>query len=387
VTAPLAGLRVLELARILAGPWAGQTLADLGATVIKAESPEGDDTRTWGPPFVERGKDRSAAYFHACNRGKYAVAVDFTDPEDLALVRRLAADADVVIENFKVGGLAKYGLDWASLSAANPRLVYCSITGFGQDGPLAARPGYDFLIQGMSGLMSVTGAADGPPTKVGVAVTDIFTGLYAVIGIQAALAERARTGRGQQVDLALLDSAVGILANQAMNWLVTGRAPGRLGNAHPNIVPYEGFAVADGHVIVAVGNDAQWGRLCGVLGRADLAADPGLATNAGRVAARATLVPRLAAAMAGWRQAELIAALEGAGVPCGPINDIGAAFAEPQVAARGMAIAPEDVPGVRTPLRFSASGLSLARAAPARDADGAAIRERGWAAAEEEPET
>ncbi len=260
---PLAGIRVIELARVLAGPWAGQMLADLGADVIKVERPgTGDETREWGPPFVAtvEGAQPESAYFHCCNRGKRSIVVDFTTSRGQEILRRLAGTADVLIENYKVGALAKYGLDYASLAALNPRLVYCSITGFGQDGPYAARPGYDFMIQGLGGIMDLTGSPDGEPHKIGVAFADIFTGVYAVVGIQAALAVRERTGTGQHVDMALLDTQVGVLANQAMNYLISGRSPRRLGNAHPNIVPYQTFAVADGHIILAVGNDAQFQR-------------------------------------------------------------------------------------------------------------------------------
>ena len=272
--APLDGLKVIELARILAGPWAGQTLADLGAEVIKVESPAGDDTRQWGPPFIEREGDRSAAYFHSTNRGKASVTVDFRTPEGQVRVRDMIRDADIVIENFKVGGLAKYGLDYDSLSAINPGLIYCSITGFGQDGPYAHRAGYDYIIQGMSGLMSITGHPDGQPTKVGVAVTDVFTGVYATTAILAALHQRGVTGKGQHIDMALLDVAVSVTANQAMNYLSTGTAPGRLGNFHPNLSPYQVFDCADGFIIIAVGNDAQFTRLCALLGCPDLALDP-----------------------------------------------------------------------------------------------------------------
>ncbi len=364
---PLRGLRVLELARILAGPWIGQTLADLGADVIKVESPAGDDTRGWGPPFVERNGERAAAYFHSCNRGKRSVAIDFATPEGRAAVEALARNADVVVENFKVGGLARYGLDHASLAALNPRLVTCSVTGFGQDGPYAGRAGYDFMIQAMSGIMDLTGAPDGPPQKVGVAFADIFTALYGVIAIQAALARRERTGRGEHVDMALLDCMTGVLANQALNYFVGGEAPTRLGNRHPNIVPYQSFAVSDGHLIVACGNDRQFGRLAGILGRADLAGDPAYATNEARVANRAELVPILAASIAGWTRDALLAELEAAGVPAGPINTVADAFADPQVIHRGMQIAPGGVPGLRTPIRFGESSLSLDRPAPRLD--------------------
>lgn len=366
---PLSGLRVVELARILAGPWLGQTLADLGADVIKVESPEGDDTRRWGPPFIERDaqdgqRETVAAYFHAANRSKRSVVCDFRKDEDLARVRTLIAGADVVIENFKVGGLARYGLDYQTLSAINPRLVYVSITGFGQDGPRASQPGYDFLIQGMSGVMDLTGAPDGEPQKVGVAWIDIFTGLYGVIGIQAALAEREKSGRGQQVDLALFDVGVAVLANQAMNYLVTGTSPHRLGNAHPNIVPYQVFAVADGHVIIACGNDRQFLSLCQALALDHLASDPLYATNPQRVANREALVRDIEHTLEQWAKRDVIAALEGVGVPCGPINTVAEALADPQIAARGMQIMPEGVPGVRTPLTFSRSRLSIDDAAP-----------------------
>lgn len=361
---PLNGLKVVELARILAGPWAGQVLADLGADVIKVEAPEGDDTRRWGPPFIEREGDRSAAYFHATNRGKRSVIADFRTPEGQALVRELVADADVVIENFKLGGLKKYGLDYESLSAINPRLVYCSITGFGQDGPYAERAGYDFLIQGMAGWMDLTGDPLGEPQKVGVAFADLFTGLYAVIGIQAALAARAVTGRGQLVDMALLDCAVGGLANQGMNFLATGRAPKRLGNAHPNIAPYEVLPVADGSIILAVGNDGQFRRFCAVIGQEALGSDPRFATNEARVAHRADLRPLIVAELARFTKAQILSALEEATVPAGPINAVDEVFADPQVQARGMRIEADGIAGIRTPIRFSESALAEARPAP-----------------------
>jgi crotonobetainyl-CoA:carnitine CoA-transferase CaiB-like acyl-CoA transferase len=364
VAAPLDGIRVIELARILAGPWAGQTLADLGADVIKVEAPEGDDTRRWGPPFIEAGGETTAAYFHATNRGKRSITCDFRTPEGQATVRRLAAGADVVIENFKVGGLTKYGLDYAALRAVNPRLVYCSITGFGQDGPYAQRAGYDFIIQGMSGLMSVTGPADGQPQKVGVAVTDVFTGVYAATAILAALVQRARTGEGQHIDMALLDVATGIMANQAMNYLASGKAPGLMGNAHPNLAPYAVFDCKDGWLILATGNDAQYQRLCGILGLEALALAPEFLTNADRVANRTELTRLLTGATRTWTKADLLAACEAAGVPAGPINDMAEVFADPQVIARGMQIAPDGLPGVRSPMRFSDAELSLDRPAP-----------------------
>lgn len=367
---PLAGLKIVELARILAGPWAGQILADLGAEVIKVESPEGDDTRRWGPPFIDNPDgSRDAAYFHAANRGKRSVVADFTTPEGQATVRALVADADVVIENFKVDGLARYGLDYASLSALNPRLVYCSITGFGQDGPYAPRAGYDFIVQGMSGIMDLTGEPAHAPQKIGVAFADIMTGLYAVIAIQAALAMRDRTGRGQQIDLALLDTMTGVLANQAMNWFASGVSPTRVGNAHANIAPYAVFRCADGWFILAVGNDAQFRRFCDALGQDALRDDPRFATNAGRVAFREILTAGIEAATRTIPRDTLLARLEAVGVPAGPINSVAQAFADPQVVARGMAIKSarldgSTVPGLRTPIRFSDADLAIGRAAP-----------------------
>jgi crotonobetainyl-CoA:carnitine CoA-transferase CaiB-like acyl-CoA transferase len=340
MTAPLSNLRVLDLSRVLAGPWAGQLLADMGAEVIKVERPgEGDDTRGWGPPFLkdQAGNDTSeAAYFLSTNRGKRSVAIDFTQAQGQDLVRRLAARSDVVLENFKVGGLAKYGLDYASLKVVKPDLVYCSITGFGQDGPYAARAGYDFLIQGMGGLMSLTGEADGQPMKVGVALTDIFTGMYAAFAVLAALARRDRTGEGSHIDLALLDVQVAVLANQAANYLVGGVTPKRLGNSHPNIVPYQAFATADGHIILAVGNDGQFRRFCETAGRPDLGTDPRFATNVERVRNRAELVPMLEDLLMSRPSAQWISALEEAGVPCGPINDLAGVFTDPQVIHRGL---------------------------------------------------
>ncbi|AIT81849.1 CaiB/BaiF CoA transferase family protein [Novosphingobium pentaromativorans] len=360
---PLHGLRVVEFARILAGPWAGQIFADLGAEVIKVESPAGDDTRRWGPPFVEHEDgSREAAYFHATNRGKQFVTIDFATPEGQAQARELAANADVLIENFKVGGLVRYGLDYPSLSAINPRLVYCSITGFGQDGPYAARPGYDFIAQGLSGIMDLTGEPDGPPQKIGVAYADIMTGLYAVIAIHAALAERERSGMGQQIDMALLDVMVGTLANQAMNYLVSGVAPSRAGNVHPNIAPYQSYATSDGWIILAVGNDEQFQRCCAVLG---VEPHENLATNAGRVEHRTPMNTMLIPAIAARPRDELLAALTAAGVPAGPINSVADAFNDPQVRHRGMAIAVAQsdggaaIPGLRLPIVFSRSPLAF----------------------------
>ena len=364
MTAPLEGIRVIELARILAGPWAGQTLADLGADVIKVEAPEGDDTRRWGPPFIEAGGERTAAYFHSANRGKRSITCDFRTAEGQDIVRRLVAEADVVIENFKVGGLQKYGLDYASLRKVNPRLIYCSITGFGQDGPYAHRAGYDFIIQGMSGLMSVTGPADGQPQKVGVAVTDIFTGVYAATAILAALVQRGRTGEGQQIDMALLDVATSIMANQAMNYLASGKAPGLMGNAHPNLAPYAVFDCKDGWLILATGNDGQYQRLCRILGLDQMATAPEFLTNADRIANRDAMTDRITAATRTWAKADLLAACEAEGVPAGPINSLDEVFADPQVIARKLQIAPEGLPGVRSPMTFSGASLRLDRPAP-----------------------
>jgi crotonobetainyl-CoA:carnitine CoA-transferase CaiB-like acyl-CoA transferase len=361
---PLAGIKVLELARILAGPWCGQTLADLGADVIKVESPEGDDTRKWGPPWIEREGEKAAAYYHATNRGKRSVTADFTKDEGRALVLDLAREADVLIENFKVGGLKKYGLDYESLKAVNPKLIYCSITGFGQDGPYAARAGYDFMIQGMSGIMDLTGDPAGEPQKIGVAFADIFTGVYSVVAIQAALIARARTGEGQHIDMALLDSMTGVLANQAMNFLASGTVPKRLGNAHPNIAPYQTFAVADGHLIVACGNDGQFVRLAEILGLAEMAADERFKTNPARVANRALVTEMMEAKTKTWQRDDLLAALEKAGVPAGPINSVADVFEDPQFVHRGMKIAPDGVPGIRTPITFSGTPLALDRPSP-----------------------
>ena len=361
---PLAGVKVVELARILAGPWAGQTLADLGADVVKVEAPEGDDTRRWGPPFITQGEDTSAAYFYATNRGKRSVTCDFRTPEGQEMVRKLVADADVLIENFKVGGLAKYGLDYESLKAVNPRLIYCSITGFGQTGPYAHRAGYDFIIQGMAGLMSVTGEPDGQPQKVGVAVTDIFTGVYSATAILAALVQRGRTGQGQHIDMALLDVATSIMANQAMNYLATGTAPGKMGNAHPNLAPYAVFDCADGWIILATGNDAQYRRLCTLLGLPDMAEAPDYATNAQRIANRVEMTRRLTEATKRFHKADLLSACELQGVPAGPINSLDEVFADPQVIARQLQIAPDGIPGVRSPMTFSGADLALSRSAP-----------------------
>lgn len=370
---PHTGLQVVELARILAGPWIGQTLADLGADVVKIEAPDGDDTRRWGPPFVEYadGTGRDAAYFHCCNRGKRSVVADLRTGEGRALVRALVRRADVVIENFKVGALARYGLDYAAVSALNPRIVYCSVTGFGQDGPYAGRAGYDAMIQAMSGIMDLTGEPDGPPQKMGVAFADIFTGLYGVIAIQAALAQRERTGLGQHIDMALLDCMVGVLGNQALNYLVSGEPPRRLGTAHPNIVPYQVFAVRDGHIMLAVGNDAQFRRVCEILGEPGLADDPRFVSNGARVAYRHELIPVLSRALQGFDRGDVLQRLEHAAVPAGPINTLHDVFADPQVRHRGLRLSTDaawidggSVPGVRLPIRFSAAPLPRSRPAP-----------------------
>ena len=334
---PLEGLRVLELARILAGPWAGQLLADLGADVVKVErSGAGDDTRGWGPPFVKgpNGEDLSAAYFHSANRGKRSILLDISTAEGQEAVRKLASRADIVLENFKVGGLAKYGLDYESLKTVNPRLIYCSVTGFGQDGPYASHAGYDFLIQGMGGAMSLNGIPDGEPMKDGVAIADLFTGLYAVSGILAALHKRDRTGEGAYIDMALLDSQVAVLGYQAMNYLVSGIPPIRRGNGHPNIVPYQVYPSRNGYMIIAVGNDGQFARLCGMLGAAELADDPDYRKNEARVRNRDALNEKLNALTKEWDSEALITELLALGIPAGPINTIDQVFADPQVKHR-----------------------------------------------------
>ncbi|MET0941728.1 MAG: CaiB/BaiF CoA-transferase family protein [Mesorhizobium sp.] len=369
---PLKGIRVIELARILAGPWAGQTLADLGADVIKVESPDGgDDTRKWGPPFVmsHDGENLSAAYYHSCNRGKRSAAIDFSTPEGAQAIRKLAATADVLIENFKLGGLKKYGLDYESLRQLNPRLVYCSITGFGQDGPYASRPGYDFIIQGMAGMMSITGAPGGEPQKAGVAISDIFTGLYAVIAIQAALRHAERTGEGQYIDMALFDTQISALGNQNLNYLVSGKSPVQMGNAHMNIAPYEVVPVRDGHIILAVGNDGQFQRFCRIVNLAELADDPKFATNAARVINRGALRERIVDRLAGFERAPLLAELEAANVPASPINTIGEMFADPQTVARGMRLDLDDghgnmLPTVRSPMLMSRTPPVYERPSP-----------------------
>ena len=357
---PLAGLRVLELARILAGPWAGQVLADLGADVIKVERKgAGDDTRGWGPPFVEGadGKHIGSAYFHSANRGKRSIEMDFESEEGKRIVRKLAARSDILIENFKVGGLAKFGLDYKSLKDECPRLIYCSVTGFGQDGPYAKRAGYDLMAQGMGGMMDLTGMPDGPPTRVGVAIADIFTGCYSVIGILAAVAQREKTGKGCYVDAALVDSTVGVLANQALNYLVSNEIPKRIGNSHPNIVPYQEFPVADGHVIVATGNDSQYIKFCNVLDAPELAQNPAYKDNIGRLKYRSVLVGKVDALTANMRRDDVLGKLEAQGVPAGPIHNLEEVFNDAQVKHRGMkldlpssAAKSGTIPGVRTPI-------------------------------------
>jgi crotonobetainyl-CoA:carnitine CoA-transferase CaiB-like acyl-CoA transferase len=367
---PLHGIKVLDLSRVLAGPWATQALADLGATVYKVEKPgSGDDTRSWGPPWLKdaAGRDTGeSAYYLATNRGKYSLALDLADPDGQRQVRGLAARSDVLVENFKVGGLARYGLAYADLAPANPRLVYCSISAFGQDGPDAAGAGYDAMIQGMGGLMSLTGVPDGEPgagpQKVGVAVADLMTGMYALGAIVAALYERSRSGLGQYIDLALLDTQVATLANQGMNYLLSGRAPRRQGTAHPNIVPYQAFRTADGYLMLAVGNDRQFATFAALAGRPELAADPRYATNAARVAHRAELVPLVAELLAARTTGAWLERLAPAAVPCGPINDLAAVFAEPQVRHRRMRIdlahpLAGTVPQLRNPIRYSRTAL------------------------------
>jgi crotonobetainyl-CoA:carnitine CoA-transferase CaiB-like acyl-CoA transferase len=379
---PLAGVRVLDLSRVLAGPWCTQTLADLGADVIKVERPgSGDDTRGWGPPFLKdaAGADTTdAAYYLGTNRNKRSITVDIARPEGQALIRKIALQSDVFVENYKVGDMARYGLDFASLQALNPRLVYCSVTGFGQTGPYRERAGYDYAVQGMGGLMSVTGpsraeiaddASGGGPQKVGVAVADLFTGMYAATAILAALRHRDLTGEGQAIDMALLDTQVAMLANLGAAYLTTGIAPQRVGNAHQNIVPYQVFEVADGHMIVAVGNDGQFAKFCAVAGQPDLAKDPRFTRNADRVRHRATLVPLLAALMKARTRHDWLEALEAAKVPCGPINDLADVFADPHVQARSMTVQmPHPTAGtvelVASPMKFSATPIRYRRPPP-----------------------
>ncbi len=369
---PLHNIRVLDLTRVLAGPWATQMLADFGAEVIKIEKPgEGDDTRGWGPPFVKNadGSDGDAAYFHSANRGKKSVCIDMATIEGASLIKELAQKSDILVENFKVGGLKKYGLDYESLSRINPRLIYCSITGFGQNGPYANRAGYDFMIQGMAGVMSITGDPQGEPTKMGVAFSDIFAGLHAVIGIQAALIARAETGKGRHIDISLLDTQVSVLANQAMNYLVSGKAPSRMGNAHPNIVPYQTFETADGYIIMAVGNDRQFAEYARIIGAPELSADARFTTNRGRVENRGLLIPVLRPFMKARKTADWVTAFEAASVPCGPINSIDQVFDNPQVKARGLLREAKDkagrkVPTVANPIMFSDAVATEAAPSP-----------------------
>lgn len=368
----LSHIRVLDLSRVLAGPWAGQMLADFGAEVIKVERPGcGDDTRGWGPPFFSdnEGNPTEAAYFHAANRNKRSVAIDIASEAGQTLIREMVKQCDVVLENFKVGCLAKYGLDYASLKEINPAIVYCSITGFGQDGPYAQRAGYDFMIQGMGGLMSVTGEPEGTPMKVGVALADVMTGLYAANAVQAALLNRVETGEGQHIDLSLLDVQVATLANQAMNFLASGESPARLGNAHPNIVPYQAFATTDGHIILAVGNDKQFRTFCEIGGDPALAANPDFATNRKRVENRADLIPQVSAILAKQSTDWWLEQLSAACVPCGPINTIEQVFADPQVQHREMQVELEHpkagkVPGVGNPVKFSDTPVEYRSAPP-----------------------
>ena len=379
---PLSGIRVLDLSRVLAGPWATQMLADLGAEVIKIERPGvGDDTRAWGPPFTTKadGSKGDAAYFLCANRGKKSVALDLATPEGAQIVRELSKNCDVVVENFKTGGLKKYGLDHAALSAINPKLVYCSITGFGQDGPDAHRAGYDYMIQAMGGLMSITGQPDGAPgaepMKVGVAVVDLFTGLYASNAIMAALLHARATGQGQHIDIALFDVQAAMLANQATNWFVSGKAPTRMGNAHPNLAPYQPFPCTDGMVVIAVGNDGQFRALCGALGAGDMGADPRFLTNALRIEHRAVMTAELSVLTAGLTMHGLMTALEAAGVPCGPVNTIDQVFDEPQAKHRGLEVTQDraDLSGpvrtVASPIRMSLTPVAYDRAPPALGAD------------------
>ncbi len=361
----LSGLRILDLSRVLAGPWCTQMLGDLGAEVIKVEQPDrGDDTRGWGPPWHGEGAERLSAYFLATNRGKQSVTIDVAKPEGQALIRRLAGQCDVLVENFKVGGLARYGLDYDSLKAANPRLIYCSITGFGQDGPRSSQPGYDFMIQGLAGMMSVTGDPSNEPQKSGVAYADVMTGLHAVIGILAAITQRHSTGRGQHIDMALFDVGVSTLANQALNYLVSGIPPGQSGNAHMNVVPYQLFATLDGHIILAIGNDAQFARFAALIGHGEWADDPRFQTNAGRIENRAALIPQIAAIMAARTSADWVAVLEAAGIPQGPVNRIDQALADPQALFRGLVTEAGGRPAIASPLRLSESSPAPSSAPP-----------------------
>lgn len=364
MAAPLKGIKVVELARILAGPWAGQLLGDLGAEVIKVESKQGDDTRAWGPPFIERDNDVSAAYFHGCNRGKKSITVDLSTSKGQERIKKLVKESDILIENFKVGGLKKYGLDYESLKTNNKALIYCSITGFGQDGPYATRAGYDYIIQGMSGLMSITGEPGGPPLKTGVAITDIFTGIYASTAILAALHQRKETGLGQHIDMSLLDSAVAILANQGMNYLSTGNSPGRMGNFHPNLSPYQVFECSDGYIIIATGNDQQYQRFCDILQCPELGKNPKFVSNAKRVENRHELDEVLSRKTRNWKKAKLLKRCEVTSIPAGPINSLDEVFSDKQIIHRGMKLSLDGIPSIRSPIRFSESELNLDKPSP-----------------------
>ena len=361
---PLEGVKVIELARILAGPWAGQTLSDLGAEVVKVESIEGDDTRRWGPPFVKNGEDISASYFHSCNRGKKSICVDFKTKEGQDIIKKLVLKADILIENFKVDGLRKYGLDFASLIRINPKLIYCSITGFGQTGPYAHRAGYDYIIQGMSGLMSITGEPSGQPQKMGVAVTDILTGLYSVTAILSAIIQRDRTGKGQQIDMALLDVATAVTANQGMNFLTTGKVPHRIGNGHQNLAPYQVFDCKDGHIIIATGNDAQYQRLCAILNLEEIAMNELFLTNADRLRNRTLLIEKLSCQTTKFLKKDLLEACEKKGIPAGPINDLSEVFDDPQVVYRGLSKEIDNIPTILSPFRFSDSKMKILKTSP-----------------------
>ena len=361
---PLEGVKVIELARILAGPWAGQTLSDLGAEVVKVESLEGDDTRRWGPPFVENGEDISASYFHSCNRGKQSICVDFKTKEGQNIIKKLVMKADVLIENFKVDSLRKYGLDFTSLIKINPKLIYCSITGFGQTGPYAHRAGYDYIIQGMSGLMSITGEPSGQPQKMGVAVTDILTGLYSVTAILSAIIQRDKTGKGQHIDMALLDVATAVTANQGMNFLTTGKVPHRIGNGHQNLAPYQVFDCKDGHIIIATGNDAQYQRLCAILNLEEIAMSELFLTNADRLKNRSLLIEKLSCKTKKFLKKDLLEACEKKGIPAGPINDLSEVFDDPQVVYRGLSKEINNIPTILSPFRFSDSKMKISKTSP-----------------------
>ena len=361
---PLEGVKVIELARILAGPWAGQTLSDLGAEVFKVESLEGDDTRRWGPPFVENGEDISASYFHSCNRGKQSICVDFKTKEGQDVIKKLVMKADVLIENFKVDSLRKYGLDFTSLIKINPKLIYCSITGFGQTGPYAHRAGYDYIIQGMSGLMSITGEPSGQPQKMGVAVTDILTGLYSVTAILSAIIQRDKTGKGQHIDMALLDVATAVTANQGMNFLTTGKVPHRIGNGHQNLAPYQVFDCKDGHIIIATGNDAQYQRLCAILNLEEIAMSELFLTNADRLKNRSLLIEKLSCKTKKFLKKDLLEACEKKGIPAGPINDLSEVFDDPQVVYRGLSKEINNIPTILSPFRFSDSKMKISKTSP-----------------------